>query len=143
MSFLLDTNVLSELRKSQRRSDANVRTWVARQQIHTLFVSVITIMELELGVALKERRDVEQGAALRKWLNEQVVAAFADRIIPVDLPVAQRAAALHVPDHRPERDALIAATAKTYGMTVVTRNMRDFEPTGVDAFNPWLAAQEP
>lgn len=105
--------------------------------MHTLFVSVITIMELELGVAVKERRDAEQGSRLRTWLNEQVVAAFADRVLSVDLPVARAAAALHVPDHRPGRDALIAATAKTCHMTVVTRNVRDFVSTGVDILDPW------
>lgn len=137
MSYLLDTNVLSELRKSQRQADPNVREWIAQQPVHALFVSVITVLELELGVALKERRDAEQGSRLRTWLNEQVVAAFADRVLSVDLPVAQRAAALHVPDHRPERDALIAATAKTHGITMVTRNVRDFVSTGVDVLNPW------
>lgn len=142
MSFLLDTNVLSELRKAQRRADPQVRDWVARQETHTLFVSVITIMELELGVALKERRDPKQGARLRTWLSEHVLAAFADRIIPVDLPVAQRAAALHVPDHQPERDALIAATATTHGMTMVTRNVSDFAPTGVVLLNPWQSSQQ-
>ncbi|WP_198010108.1 type II toxin-antitoxin system VapC family toxin [Saccharomonospora halophila] len=116
---------------------------MARQENHTLFVSVVTIMELELGGALKERRDPEQGARLRRWLTERVIAAFADRIVAVDLPVAQQAAALPVPDHRPERDAPIAATARTHGMTVVTRNGRDFTPTGVDVLDPWEWSQEP
>ena len=87
-----------------------------------------------------ERRNAEQGAVLRRWLEGEVLSAFEGRILPIDAPIARRSAALHVPDPRPERDALIAATALVHGLTVVTRNTADFEPTGVALLNPWLAA---
>lgn len=137
MSYLLDTNVISELRKSKQRVAPQVRSWAAQQITHELSVSVITVMEIEIGVALLERRDDAQGAVLRQWLENELLAAFDDRILPIDLDVVRRAATLHVPDPRPERDALIAATALTHGLTVVTRNTADFEPLGVPVLNPW------
>lgn len=137
MTFLLDTNVVSELRRPS--ADANVVRWAESLTKRNAFLSVVTIREIEAGVILVERRDPSQGAWLRAWLEEQVLIEYADRLLPVDLPVARRAATLHVPDPRPERDALIAATALVHGLIVVTRNVRDFEPTGVDALNPWLA----
>jgi hypothetical protein len=100
-------------------------------------MSVITLQELEIGVRLAERRDVSQGAVLRTWLEDHVLPAFADRLLVVDKAVALRSAALHVPAPRPVRDGLIAATALVHGMTVVTRNTADFEPTGVSLLNPW------
>ena len=137
MSYLLDTNVISELRKSKQRVAPQVRSWAAQQITHELSVSVITVMEIEIGVARLERRDDAQGAVLRQWLENELLAAFDDRILPIDLDVVRRAATLHVPDPRPERDALIAATALTHGLTVVTRNTADFEPLGVSVLNPW------
>lgn len=137
MSYLLDTNVISELRKPKRRVAAQVRSWAERQITHELSVSVITVMEIEIGVAGLERRDAAQGAVLRRWFEEELLAAFEDRVVSIDLDVARRAAQLHVPDPRSERDALIAATALTYGLTVVTRNTVDFEPLGVPVLNPW------
>ena len=137
--YLLDTNVVSELRKAGAgRADPNVARWAAGVPTARLFISVITLMELESGVLLMERRDARQGALLRTWLTAHVVPAFAGRVLPVDEAVALRAAALHVPDPRPESDALIAATALVHGLTVVTRNGADFEPTGVAQLNPWL-----
>jgi predicted nucleic acid-binding protein len=100
-------------------------------------VSAITIMELELGVLSIERKDPAQGALLRSWLEQQVLPEFSGRTLPVDTAVAQRCARLHVPDKRGERDALIAATALVHGMTVVTRNVTDFQPMGVTLINPW------
>jgi hypothetical protein len=102
-----------------------------------LYLSAITIQELEIGVLLAERRDPSQGALFRLWLNDHVIPAFNGRILDVDTAVAQRSAKLHVPDPRPVRDGLIAATALVHGMTVVTRNVADFEPTGVKTLNPW------
>ncbi len=102
------------------------------------FLSVITILEIETGVLLVERREAAQGAVLRSWINDHVLPAFSDRIIAVDTAVAQCCAKLHVPDPRSDRDAIIAATALVHGMTVVTRNVDDFNPTGVDLFNPWI-----
>ena len=103
----------------------------------SLFLSVITILELETGVLLVERRDPPKGAMLRAWLDGHVLPAFAGRVLAIDTAVAQRCASLHVPDPRAERDTLIAATALVHGKTVVTRNVADFEPTGVPILNPW------
>ena len=135
MTFLLDTNVVSELRKPG--ADSRVVAWAGRLPLRDTFLSVITIRELEAGVLLVERRDRRQGRLLRRWLEEQVLGTYGDRLLPVDLAIARRAAALHVPDPRPERDALIAATALVHGLTVATRNVSDFEPTGVSVLNPW------
>jgi len=139
MMYVLDTNVVSELRKVRLgKADANVAAWAEGVDAASLFVSAITIMELELGVLSVERRDAAQGTVLRLWLEQQVLPEFAGRTLPVDTAVAQRCARLHVPDRRGERDALIAATALVHGMAVVTRNAADFEPTGVGIVNPWV-----
>ena len=138
MMFVLDTNVVSELRKVRLgKADTNITAWAQQVDACDLFVSVITIMELELGVLLIERKDATQGAVLRLWLEQHVLPEFSGRTLPVDTAVAQRCARLHVPDNRGERDALIAATALVHGMTVVTRNIADFKPTGVPLINPW------
>ena len=136
--FLLDTNVVSELRKIRLgKANRHVANWADSVDATELFLSVITIQELEMGVLLVERRDPTQGKVFRTWLNDHVLPTFSDRVLPVDIAVAQRSARLHVPDPRPVRDALIAATALVHGMTVVTRNAADFEPTGVLILNPW------
>ena len=135
---MLDTNVVSELRKVKTgKADANVAAWAATVDAAALFVSAITIMELETGVLLVERRDAAQGAMLRTWLAQHVLPEFTGRVLPVNTAVAQRCAKLHVPDRCADRDALIAATALVHGMTVVTRNVADFVATGVTLFNPW------
>ena len=138
MMYLLDTNVVSELRKVRLgKADANVAAWADSVDAAELFVSAITIMELELGVLSIERKDAAQGAVLRAWMERHVLPEFAERTLPVDTAVAQRGARLHVPDRRGERDALIAATALVHGMAMVTRNVADFEPTGVTIVDPW------
>jgi hypothetical protein len=138
MMFVLDTNVVSELRKVRLgKADPNLTAWAESVDAADLFVSAITIMELELGVLSVERKDAAQGAMLRAWLEQHVLPEFSGRTLPVDTAVAQRCARLHVPDKRGERDALIAATALVHGMTVVTRNVADFKPTGVAIINPW------
>jgi predicted nucleic acid-binding protein len=134
--YLLDTNVVSELRR--RQADANVIAWAGSVPVAGLFLSVITIEEIEIGVMRAERRDSHQGAILRSWLTHQILTAFADRILAVDTAVARRSATLHVPDPRPIRDGHIAATALVHGLTIVTRNTADFDPTGVRTLNPWL-----
>ena len=140
--FVLDTNVVSELRKVRLgKADANVAAWAQSVDAADLFVSAITIMELELGVLSIERKDTTQGAMLRSWLEQHVLPEFSGRTLPVDTAVALRCAQLHVPDKRGERDALIAATALVHGMTVVTRNVADFKLTGVPILNPWEAMQ--
>jgi len=136
--FLLDTNVISELRKAgDRKTDRNVIAWVSSVDAATLYVSAVTIMELELGILLIERRDARQGARLRTWMDDHVLPEFSDRTLPIDTAVALRCARLHVPDPRSTRDAFIAATALVHGMTVVTRNVADFYSTGVLLLNPW------
>lgn len=136
--YLLDTNVVSELRKAKAgKADKNVRAWAESVLATSMFVSSITILELETGILLVERRDPTQGALLRTWLDGHVLPAFAGRILSIDVAVALRCAKLHVPDPRSDRDALIAATALVHGMTVVTRNVADFELTGVAILNPW------
>jgi predicted nucleic acid-binding protein len=138
MMFVLDTNVVSELRKVRLgKADLNVAAWAQSVDAADLFVSAITIMELELGVLSIERKDATQGAMLRAWLEQHVLPEFSGRTLAVDTAVAQRCARLHVPDRRSERDALIAATALVHGMTVVTRNIVDFQPTRVATINPW------
>ena len=130
--YILDTNVISELRKARTgRIDNNVAKWALHTDAADFFVSVITI------ILQVERRDIRQGIMLRSWMDQHVLPAFSDKILPVDTAVALRCARLHVPDRRSERDALIAATALVHGMTVVTRNVGDFELSGVSIINPW------
>ena len=140
--FLLDTNVISELRKTKwGRADPNVVAWARSVPTESLFTSVMVIQELEIGALLATRRDPVQGIALRAWLDDQIVPSFSERILPVDMVVARRSAALHVPNPRPIRDGLIAATALVHGMTVVTRSVADFASTGAVLVNPWVHAQ--
>jgi toxin FitB len=134
--YLLDTNVLSELRRRDR-TDPKVATWADDIDAGDLFLSAITILEIEAGTLMVQRRDEAQGAMLRAWIDGKVLPAFAGRILPVDTVVAQRCARLHVPDPRAERDALIAATALAHRLTVATRNIADFQAMGVGLLNPW------
>lgn len=137
--YLLDTNVVSELRKVRLgKADLRVAQWADGVDATDLYISVITFQELEIGVLLAERRDPTQGAMLRAWLTGYVLPAFNGRILSIDTTIAQRSAQLHVPDPRPLRDGLIAATALVHHMTVVTRNVADFSPTGVAVLNPWV-----
>ena len=134
--FLLDTNVVSELRKAAR-ADPQVRRWAARISPSALYLSAISVLELEIGVLRAERHDPTQGAILRAWLEGRVFPAFEDRILPIDTAVARRCAQIHIPDPHSDRDALIAATALVHSMTVATRNTADFETTGASLLNPW------
>jgi hypothetical protein len=137
--FVLDTNVVSEMRKAGAgKANPGVAAWARSVPAALMFLSAISLHELEHGVLLAERRDPAQGALLRRWLDSSVAASFADRILPVDERVARKAAALHVPDPAPFRDALIAATAQIHGMTVVTRNVSAFRRfAGLEVTNPW------
>lgn len=136
--YLLDTNVVAELRKAKAgKADKRVTAWAHSVAPAGLFLSTITVLEMELGILLMERRDPAQGAVLRAWMDGYVLPAFAERILSIDAAVARRCAQLHVPDPKSERDAFIAATALVHGMTVVTRNIVDFSSTSVPTLNPW------
>ena len=138
--FLLDTNVVSELRKAgDGKADNNVTAWLSSVDAVSLYISAMTLMEIEVVVLRIERRDAAQGARLRGWMVHHILPEFRDRTLPIDAAVALRCASLHVPDPCSERDSLIAATALVHGMTVVTRNVADFNATGVLLLNPWIA----
>ncbi len=134
--YVLDTNVISELRKA-RKTHQSVKKWAEPLPSASLYISVISVLELEIGIRLLDRRDKVQGAILRTWMDRHVLPTFFGRILAIDTAVAQRCAALHVPHPRSDRDALIAATALVHGMTVATRNVADFARTGVGVVNPW------
>lgn len=134
--FLLDTNVLSELRRAHR-ADAHVAAWAEAVPSADMYVSSVTILELETGALLLSRRDKKQGRLICEWIEDRVLAAFEDRILPIDTAVARKCAALHVPDPRPYRDSLIAATAMVHSLIVVTRNTADFDAMHARVLNPW------
>jgi toxin FitB len=137
--YLLDTNVVSELRKATSgRADDNVLRWSRSVPPALCHISAMSVLELEIGVRQMERRDARQGALLRQWLDRTVLAFFRDRILSVDLAVVLRFAEFSVPDRRPERDGLIGATAYVHNMVLVTRNVVDFEGAGIRILNPWL-----
>lgn len=136
--YILDTNVISELRKGPK-AHRNVRTWAQALHPASLYLSAISILELEIGILLIERHDQKQGAVLRAWMDKHVLPTFAGRILAIDTAVAQRCAALHVPNPQSDRDAIIAATALVHGMTVATRNVKHFQPMGVAIVDPWQA----
>lgn len=137
--FILDTNVVSELRKSQARIDPRVARWARSLAPETLYLSATTILELEIGFLQLERRDAKQARRLRDWMTGSVLVAFEGRVLAFGQQAALICAALHVPDPRPNRDSIIAATALVHKMTLVTRNVTDFAGTGVDLLNPWQA----
>jgi toxin FitB len=136
--YLLDTNVISELRKA-RKTHPNVKKWAEPLPAASLYISVISVLELEIGILLIDRRDQTQGAILRAWMDGHVLPTFSGRILAIDTDIARQCATLHVPNPRSDRDALIAATALVHGLTVATRNVADFERAGVGVLNPWEA----
>jgi predicted nucleic acid-binding protein len=136
--LLLDTNVISELRKlHDPKTDRNLVAWNNSVDPIETYLSVVVLHELEIGVGLIERKDPTGGAALRHWLETMVIPAFRGRVLPLDAEAAAVAARWHVTRIRPINDAYIAATAATRGLTVVTRNEADFEGFGVPVVNPW------
>lgn len=134
--YLLDTNVISAFRRPERLPE-KVQAWAESVESADFFLSAITILEIEQGILARERSDAAQGATLRAWFDEDVIPTFEDRILPFDADAARKCAALHVPDPRPERDAMIAATAIIHGLKVVTRNVVDFEKLEVMLIDPW------
>src|SRR5579863_7079679 len=134
--YIIDTNVISELRRA-KKAHPNVKKWAEPLPSASLYISVISVLELEIGILLVDRRDKEQGAILRTWMDRHVLPTFSDRILSIDTAVARRCATLHVPNPRSDRDALIAATALVHGLTVATRNVADFDRMGVGVLSPW------
>ena len=134
--FVLDTNVISELRRPTK-ANAKVLAWANATPVSQTYVSAITILEIELGALLMERKDKAHAKVLRAWIDAQILPRFEGRILAVDTAVALCCARLHVPATRAERDALIGATAKVHAMTVVTRNIADFGMAGIKVLNPW------
>ncbi|MFC0308251.1 type II toxin-antitoxin system VapC family toxin [Gallibacterium trehalosifermentans] len=136
--YLLDTNVISEIRRlKQGKCNAGVERWVKNTSSELIYTSPVVMMELERGVLAKERKDPVQGAILRRWLTEIVQPAFINRILQIDAKTAEICARLHIPDHTPENDAWIAATAKQHKLILVTRNIIDFQKAEVELFNPF------
>jgi toxin FitB len=138
--FILDTNVISELKRKDK-ADRNIARWSESQSLDKCYLSVVSVLEIEIGARRAARNDRLKAAHLRDWIDNYILREFAGRILAFDLEVALRCAPLHVPDPRPERDAIIAATALVHGFAVVTRNTKDFEPTGVGLINPWLSVE--
>jgi len=135
LKFLLDTNVISEARKPA--GDPNVAAWLSRHDFADLAISVLTVLEIDVGIRRLRRRDPAGASALQRWLDGQVLTGFAGRILSVDLACVRAVAPLHVPDPMEEHDALIAGTALSQGLTVVTRNIKHFERVAVPLINPW------
>ena len=136
--YLLDTPVISELRKAKTgRCDAGVMRWASGVARQNLYMSAISLLELENSVAKAERKDRVQAAPLRSWLDDQVMKAFDGRILPVDAGVVKKRAALNHAESKSERDALVVATAQLHGLVLVTRNVAAFKTTRVKLFNPW------
>jgi predicted nucleic acid-binding protein len=137
VKFLLDTNVIAELRKGAR-ANPHVRAWFESLDSDAIMLSVLTIGEIRRGIENVRRRDPATAKALERWLR-RLVAEHRDRILPIDLPVAEEWGRLNVPDPLPVVDALLAATAKVHGLTFVTRNVKDVARTGVELMNPFDA----
>jgi toxin FitB len=136
VTFLLDTIVVSEMRRPARLPKP-VADWFNAAYADAMFISVATLLEVEIGVRRLERRDPRQGAILRRWKNASLSTAFRERVLPLDQTIAERCAALHVPNPRPLLDSIIAATAIVHNLVLVTRNVGDFGGTGVRLLNPW------
>ena len=141
MKYLLDTNVISEARKPS--GDHGVKDWLRHQVASELAISVITVLEIDIGIRRLRRHDTASADVLQRWLDDKVLTGFAGRILPLDVAVALRVAPLHVPDPASDHDAIIAGTALAHGLAVVTRNAADFIRSGVEITNPWASDASP
>ena len=137
MKFLLDTNIISEIRKRDR-AHPNVVPWVARTPVAEIGTSVLVLAEIRHGIELKRRSDPQQAKSLDRWFS-QMRTRLGDRVLPIDEPVAQAWALLGIPDPLPLIDGLLAATAKVHGLTLVTRNVADIA-VGVSLLDPFSVA---
>jgi predicted nucleic acid-binding protein len=135
VKFLLDTNVIAEIRKGSR-ANAHVRSWFAALDPDAILLSVVTIGEIRKGIENVRRRDAAVARALERWLR-RVLRDHRDRILAVDLPVAEEWGRLNVPDPVPVIDGLLAATAKVHGLTLATRNVKDVARSGAEVVNPF------
>jgi predicted nucleic acid-binding protein len=135
VKFLLDTNVIAEIRKGSR-ANAHVRSWFAALDPDAILLSVVTIGEIRKGIESVRRRDAAAARALERWLR-RVLRDHRDRILAVDLPVAEEWGRLNVPDPVPVIDGLLAATAKVHGLTLATRNVKDVARSGAEVVNPF------
>ncbi|CDZ46374.1 type II toxin-antitoxin system VapC family toxin [Neorhizobium galegae] len=136
MPFLLDTNVVSAARRLKKQA-ADFQNFMETFPMNDAFISAVTIMEVQFGIQQESKKDPEFAANLARWLQSHLLVDFSDRILPFDKAIALRTGTLPTPDKRPSPDAMIAATALHHGLTVVTRNISDFEPLGVPCLNPW------
>ncbi|MEA2604868.1 MAG: toxin FitB [Acidobacteriota bacterium] len=137
MSYLLDTNVVSELRKG-RHCNPGVASWFAEVSSAEIYLSVLTVGEIRKGIENIRRRDESTADVLEAWLGE-LVATHSDRILPIDEAIAEQWGRFNVPDPLPVLDSLLAATASVHGLTLITRNVKDVKRTGVDCLNPFSA----
>lgn len=136
MTYLLDTDVVSGLRRLNHLP-RETAAWFASVPEDSLYISVITVMEIEIGIRRRERRDPAQGALLRRWKSEWVLPAFDGRVLDVTTEIAEACAAMHVPDPKPSFDSLIGATAIVHGFTLLTRNLADFPNMPIAKLDPW------
>jgi predicted nucleic acid-binding protein len=139
--FLLDTEVVSASRRPEKAGEG-LAVWVAETNVRSMYLSAVTILELKIGALRLRNRDQVRAIELEDWIRDRVLARFEGRIFAFDEITASRCAPLHVPKTRPERDAMIAATALQQGLTVVTRNVRDFAPMGVPVLDPWKSRDQ-
>ena len=137
--YLLDTNIVSELRKMESgKADVNVVAWFQQVNLTDAYLSVITLFEIKLGILQLKRKDIQQAKLLQSWFEQKFLPNFENRILPLDTKVMMTCAEFHIPDKKPLNDSYIAATAKAHRFKIVTRNVKDFKGCGVEVLNPFI-----